>query len=1380
VTYLNSPKHVLIPVLFVAVIPVRAGETKETPVRVPTVLVPGAENQPGGPDHDFRIGVREITNHEFARFLNDAHSNPEDPRGAYLYHDTDSGDVFIHHQTGGEIGTEAPSETVTTRIYHATVGRIRYDAERDEPYTLEEGFEAHPVVGVSWYGAAKFCNWLTLSQGMPESARLYTEGPTPDDWRPITTDSKTLLALPGYRLPMDGGLVDINPSNEWLKAAARRPDDVNGNPVFGATYGFGRQSLTAPDANYLNNGDTADNRTTPAGYFDGVNPMHIGGTTLNTANGYGLFDLCGNAAEWIHDGSESLSRVCEPRASARAESAQGDSKDHLCSTHGSRWAATRGGHFFHVAAAPQLRNESRELISAESTFAFVGFRIAQSITPVPLEANAEDEALTTEGPVGGPFDRDNFFIELRNNADYTHDDFTIALNANWLDIHQLFDEGVQRSSLSFGAGTDVLPQLMPPHSSIELQLTLNDSAYDLLPGKHTATLTIRDNISNITIEKVITLTLSEPLIVDGPDETTWAGHYCNDFTDRTEVFTITNTSARDMPWHVTTDKPWLSIATGGKPTPSGTLPGLIDDIPATIDVHTSLNDAANNLPVGHHQAIITFTNTLTNQSIARAFALHIHSPVNIEPVVDKLDDPPARDIFWGDLTDPLEPIAFAVSRCDTCAPDCVLDYEASANAEWLTLEPDEQLTGQVPEPGVPVEITATINAAADNLIPGQYDAAVSFGIRVGDTIIDTQQRLIRLRVNDPIVIDLDQQVWNLGCNLDPDNPPTHTITLTNRHRLAEIGVTASPSVPWIELPELIQVLPGAVRPITISVTESAAVLLGEHEITLTFLDTLSGHAQHVSMTAAFSDSFCVMPTTGSSAYGPFDGIIEPSFTIYRIHNDAKGMIEWSAASDRPWLTLNGNSFVNGLLDDGQHTQVIAAIEQDLLPTIDPGIRRTADTATITFNNLTTEQSTARAIIVHRIVPRFALDESTVPANAVQPNGPTYTFLMTRTHITNQQFVDFLNDALEHLDDPKGHHLFFDTTTGDLYLNDTTLGAIGSEPKSRTIRLFSPATAGHIEFADGVYRIINDVIDYSEHPVSGVSWYGAVKYANWLTLDQGLSPDMRCYSEDTHANPSGWRPTVLSDATWSSRDLNDGERRELVTYYRGFRLPMDDGYNNPTPTTDTPDDYNEWYKAGAWNPTLNQNTRYGFGRDTITGPDANFRCSGDPFEDSADCNLGGTSPAGYFDGSTYTAGGIDFLTNNTTNAFGLMDMTGNLHHWLNGRHAPSTNIDRRTLRGGSWNDVVGSDALRIDRRPLWAPPTTLSNQIGFRLVRTHPIPSADANRDGVVDAEDLIYLNVCHRGPDQSHPGGCSHVDFNDDGRIDLRDAAEWFVHFGHP
>ena len=215
--------------------------------------------------------------------------------------------------------------------------------------------------------------------------------------------------------------------------------------------------------------------------------------------------------------------------------------------------------------------------------------------------------------------------------------------------------------------------------------------------------------------------------------------------------------------------------------------------------------------------------------------------------------------------------------------------------------------------------------------------------------------------------------------------------------------------------------------------------------------------------------------------------------------------------------------------------------------------------------------------------------------------------------------------------------------------------------------------------------------------------------------------------------------------------------------------MDDGHKNTDVAMDGADAYNEWFKAAAWNDALQANTTYGFGRNVLTGADANFRASGDPMDD-------GTTPSGYFDGSIK---GLLFATNPNENGFGLFDMTGNAYHWMQGRfnnHPDS--IDFRTLRGGGWDDVADAVGLTAASRTFTAPALT-DGRIGFRVMRTVPVRNGDVDLDGDVDVQDFITAPVCLAGPDQidTLDPGCLALDLDGDGDVDLADVAAFQLAF---
>lgn len=1618
--------------------------------------------QVGGPNYFFRIGRFEVTNVEYARFLNDARRNQTDGRGQFLYHDTDSSSVYINDSPDGEEGVAAPSGSVSTLVYNGSLGRISYESGRVDPYVVEEGFDDHPVVGVSWYGAVKFCNWLTLVQGMSPGERVYLEGSSADAWQAVAFDpSVEEQNRNGFRLPRDGGSLSTSAANEWYKAASRGPDAADA-AIFGLPYGFGRVDLTEADANFLHSGDPEDNDTTPVGFFDGINLLADGETlTRVTSNGYALSDLCGNVAEWMHD-----------RAGVDG--------------------VTRGGHFAHPIEFAQLRNDTRELVSADATLGFIGFRIAQSLTPVELSVVQADDAVRASGVVGGPYDQEVFTLRLENPGAYSLDDLSISIDVPWLEI-----DGVAPQLVAADGATDLTLRLSeaasalsvspkPPGSLVlvpgrELQvdgpaydfwigatevtndqfatflndardnpldaggsflyhdidsgnvylndvedgdegttapsatvlydasvgrieflddqyaveagfglhpvvgvswygavkycnwLTLfaglpsdlrayvegvepgdwrpitisaedfatrpmtsaeredllrrtvgyrlpmddlalgaspynewykaasartdagNDPIFDAVYGfgrdelngvdanflnsgdtsqeattrggffdgvqllldeetttvvtdnryglvdasgnvaewtqdffasdgptgrstrggsyleasdssqltclgrgelsagdvsastgfrvvrgtGHVATITIIDNIADVSTQRFIMLNLREPLTVTPAADYEIERTYCDEVSGGATSYTLGNDSDTEMPWAVSVEPPqsWITLTGPIEGELSGTIDG---GGAATLTIDAIFNDAASDLGPGVHEANVRFLNTQTLAPQFRKVSVTINQPIVVEPAAA---NPPAEfSGYWEGPFETLPVFRFDLARSPDVRPACVLDYEVRTASPWITLEPmpvEGSLFGTLPPSSESLVFEAAINELANDLDVGEHVATVDFvAIDASNPAASVAiEQTLTLTVLDLIQIDQPLEPWEICCEISADVLPRQVYTLTNHHPVVPVGVTISADVDWIDLePAVLTVLPGASVEIVATLNDGAIKPHGTYPATLSFLDALTQHTQTRDVNLRITENLSVTPVVGFDAAGRVSGIdatplIAPSTKVYQLTNivgQGDGDLAWRVSADSAWVQINGSASATGTLGDGETESLMVSIDSTTVPPIPTGATEAVFEATVTFEDLTNAETATRAISLTLVEPRFVVDEAVVAGDAAQPSGPTYSFTMGRFHTTNAEFVSFLNDAMAHPTEPRGAYLFFDTATGDVYVNSVMEGEAGEDPGTRTILLFAPAVGGRIEFSGGIFGLIFGEEDYADHPVTGVSWYGAIKYCNWLTLDQGMLPSQRCYSEATDDNPAGWRPATLSDEEWAIGDLAQSQRATLVADYRGYRLPMDDAYDNSMASIDSADTYNEWYKAGAWNDPLRRNMTYAFGRDVLTEADANYQCSGDGFELPGDCMIGGTTPVGYYDG-TIKAGSV--ITRPNENGFGIFDLTGNVHHWLQGHYAPPNDIDRRTIRGGSWDDPSTAASLRLDARPLFAPPSLTSGKIGFRVLKTVAVATGDFDGDGDRDLVDLQELTQCQSGPDAVAAVGCDSFDFDFDGDVDLRDVA---------
>ena len=207
----------------------------------------------GAVGHVYRIGRYEITNSQYAEFLNTV-----DPEGSNAH--------GIYNANMGSGWND--------------IGGIAFDpgAANGSKYVVRPGRGNRPVDYVSWYDAARLCNWL--AGGDTETGSYDLTG----------GDTMSVVRDTGARYVIPTG-------HEWYKAAYYK-----GGGTSAGYWEYPTQSDTAPTWEVPPGTDPVNGS---ANYYDGsyldatYYTTEVGAYTIKPSDSaYGTFDQGGNVGEW--------------------------------------------------------------------------------------------------------------------------------------------------------------------------------------------------------------------------------------------------------------------------------------------------------------------------------------------------------------------------------------------------------------------------------------------------------------------------------------------------------------------------------------------------------------------------------------------------------------------------------------------------------------------------------------------------------------------------------------------------------------------------------------------------------------------------------------------------------------------------------------------------------------------------------------------------------------------------------------------------------------------------------------------------------------------------------------------------------------------------
>lgn len=338
-----------------------------------------------------------------------------------------------------------------------------------------------------------------------------------------------------------------------------------------------------------------------------------------------------------------------------------------------------------------------------------------------------------------------------------------------------------------------------------------------------------------------------------------------------------------------------------------------------------------------------------------------------------------------------------------------------------------------------------------------------------------------------------------------------------------------------------------------------------------------------------------------------------------------------------------------------------------------------------------------------------------PGNPAEINGGVFggvssTYRMGKTEVTNAQYVDFLNAKAA--TDP---YSLFNTQMGSF-----SQGGITRSGVSGSYTYAVKADATNVEPDFGTYS-------YGNKPVVYVSWFDAIRFANWMHNGQG--------SGDTETGAY----TIVGGATPTNSDSI--VRNAGAKWY----LPTE----------------NQWYKAAYYSGSGSVYFDYPTSSDSL------------PTNVLPAVETGNS--ANYVDGAIFTTGNSSYpmtpvgAYTQSDSAYGTLDQGGNAAEWTE----TLSSSGHRVRRGGSWNQSASLMSSVSRETPF---DNLEFSMTGFRLaaISLSTVPG-DYNGNGIVDGADYVVWRE-HVGTTYQLQNEVLNTSA---GVVDQDDYTAWRARFGN-